>query len=450
MSPARALLLATAALLPSLPLKAIAADTSGLRTQLALATEDSDNLARIELLRRILDAEPGDTASHQQLVELWLAISDYDMAEAALNAWPAAPAKLAALTRARILRDRDKDVPGAVRVLRAYLLTTPADLDAHEALVSALLATDNAPAQIAALDALIALQRNATHLIQRANAKLRAADYAGALADAKAAQALEPDSPTVKRDLPAFERLDETLHAIPPLDAALAKHPNDLAKRIERAWWLRYGGMLARSLADADAALAFAPDSVAARLTRARARYMLNQLRADDARRDEWIDVTKPHALDTALAIATADLALAEHPTDTAQLRKRARALNEAGQYLLAQRDSEAALALSPTDAGIALEALYAATMLGQDPAPLFRRIEQMKPPKAQLALANGHLADLYFRQSNLPLALEFADRSLTLAETEFMLRVKAAALQRLGRPDEAATATRRANALHQ
>jgi len=45
-------------------------------------------------------------------------------------------------------------------------------------------------------------------------------------------------------------------------------------------------------------------------------------------------------------------------------------------------------------------------------------------------------------------LALEFADRALALDETIPMLRVKAATLKRLGRPDEAAVASKRADSL--
>jgi tetratricopeptide (TPR) repeat protein len=448
MASARFSLFAAAAFSLTLGFLQAAPDATKLREQLELATTGDDTLSRIEILRRLLDADPTDAASHRLLIELWLGVKDYDMAEATLNAWPEAPADLSALTRAAILRHRDNNIPGAASVLREYLAKSPRDIPAHEALVSALLATQDFAAQVAALDALIALKRDAANLIQRANAKLRAGDFTGALADAQAAQALEPEAEVVKGAMPAFERLQEALAALPPLDAALAANPQDFPKLLERAWWLRYGNVLARSLADADAAVAIAPDSLAARITRARVRYLLDQLKAEDALRDELIDVGKAHAIETLLAIAAGDAALAKNPKDAAQLRNRAHALNEAEQYLLAQRDAEAALALAPKDVAAGLEALFATALLGQDPAPALRRLEVMKPSKMQLALANGYVADYYLRQSNLPLALEFADRSLALQETAYQLRVKAAALQRLGRAEEAAAATHRANAI--
>ncbi|MGH8046977.1 MAG: hypothetical protein ACREKL_07000, partial [Chthoniobacterales bacterium] len=114
-----------------LPLHA-APDTTKLREQLQLATKDGDTLSRIELLRRILDANPSDAKSQELLIALWLNIEDYDMAEAALNAWPAAPPKTVVLTRAQILRNRDKDFSGAVKLLNDYLAKFPKDTAAWE------------------------------------------------------------------------------------------------------------------------------------------------------------------------------------------------------------------------------------------------------------------------------------------------------------------------------
>lgn len=444
----RPFLLATGVLCVTATSALAAPDVAKLREQLQLATTDDDTLSRIELLRRILDSEPGDTASHRLLVELWLKIADYDMAESTLKAWPDAPAGFAALARSEILLKRDKDTAGAVRVLRDYLATAPKDAAAWSALADALLATDDAKGQLEALDALIVLQPDSKRLIQRAQAKFRLGDYTGAIADAKAAQALSPDSDFVKANLPQFERLAEALQMLPPLDAAIQKDPQDFAKLLERSWWRRYGGMNTQSLADADAALAVVPDSVMARIARERARYLLDEVKADDVLRDEFIEVRKAHSLEAARTIAAADLALAKNAKDVESLRKRAFALNDAEQYLLAKRDAEAALAIDPKAVPVALEALYATEMLGQDPAALYRRIEQMQPTKPQLGTAAGYLAEFYLRGSNLPLALEFADRSLALREDARILRVKAAALQRLNRNDEAKAAMRRADTL--
>jgi tetratricopeptide (TPR) repeat protein len=452
MSLPRTLLLATAAFLPLGASLRAAPDVAKLRDQLALATTDADTLSRIELLRRILDAEPVDTKSHQLLIELWLKIQDYDMAEATLKAWPDAPPAVAALTTAQVLRYRDRDIPGAIRVLREYLAKSPKDLDAHHALVSALLTTNDAKAQIAALDALILLERDETSYIQRANAKLADGDYTGAIADAKTAQSINADANIVKSNLPQFERLGETLKALPPLDAAITANPHDYAKLLDRSWWLRYGGLNARALADANAALALEPDSLMAKLARARTGYLLDQIKADDVKRDDLIDVSKPHALETSEAIAACDLALASDPKNVTQLSARAAALNDAEQYLLARRDADTALAIDPKAADAALAGIYASVMLGDDTtaATLLRQVESMKPNKAKFSQALGDLSDLYLQKSNLPIALDLADKSIALKPTEHAWRVKAAALQRMGRTKEAQAAFARADKLKQ
>lgn len=425
---------------------ASAPDLAKLKSQLSLAENDHDKLAQIEILRRILDADPQDTKSHQALIDLWLDIEDYDMAQATVDAWTNAPAGTVALTHAAVLRYRDEDIPAAIKVLRDYLAKSPKDVDAWKALVSCLLTTHDAAAQVDALNALIALQPSPDAYMERANAKLQLRDYTGAMADARAAQKMDPDASTVKQNMPTFERMEEALKAIAPLDAALAKDPKDVSALLARAWWFRYGGMNDRSLTDAQAALTILPDSIMARIAAARAQYLLDQLKAEDALRDLSIDVNKAHSLEAAQAIVTDDLALAKNPKDAKALRDRAYALNDAQQFLLAKRDAEAALAIDSKFAAAAMEDLYATEMLGQDPAPTYRRIEGMKPPKDQMSLAAAYLGEYYLRQSSLQLALEFAQKSLDLKETERALRTKAAVLNRL----EAKAATSRADAIHQ
>lgn len=449
MSPTRILPFAAAAFFPALvPLHAAPQDIGPLLAQLQLATGDDDTLARIELLRRILDAAPGDSASHALLIRLWIDIGDYDMAGATLAAWPDAPADLAAITRAKIQRFRNKDAAGAVRTLNEYLASAPGNIEAWKLLVDTLIASDDQAAALEALDALIKLEKTATALIQRANVKVALGDYPGAIADAEAAQALDADADIVKNSLPRFERLKETDAALPALDAAITKDPRDFAALVERAWWFLYGGVQKRTAADAGAALAVRPGSLAARILKFDALYGLGEIESWKARAEENVDVLKSIHLSTAQAIAACDTALAKNPGDAAQLRARAFALNEAEQYLLAQADAESALDLDPKNAKAALEGIFATAMLGGDSAPLFRRLEAMKPAKSQLALANGYLAEMYFRQSNFALTLEFANRSLAAQETERFLRVKASVLQRLDRGAEAAAALKRADAL--
>lgn len=449
MTPGRCLLLG-AAVLAFAGSVAAAPDPAALDAQLAMATEADDLLARIEILRRIVEADPANAAARRQLVELWLAARDYDLAAATLDAWPEAPADLTALTRAAVRRFRDEDPAGAIAILRAHLDGAPRDLAAQRALVAVLLTTNDVPAQITALDALLKLEPGAQNLLARANARLRAGDYPGALVDARAAQALAPEDATVKADLPTFDRLAEALDALPPLDAAIKANPRDPKALVERAWWRRYGGMNPASLADSDAALAVSPDSLAARVLRARTRYLLGEIKAEEARDADAIDVTKPLALDAILRIQAFDETLARSPKNSAALAERASALNAAEQFLLARRDAGAALALAPENSAAALELLFADTRLGEDPAPALRRLEAMKAPRADLALAYGYVANFSLAQGNLPLALEFSEKSLAARETAWVLKIQSAALMRLGRTEEGNAAMTRANALPQ
>jgi tetratricopeptide (TPR) repeat protein len=438
------------AIFPALaPLRA-ATDTSDLRAQLELATTDKDDLSRIEILRRILDAEPGDAKSHQLLIELWLKIQDYDMAESTLEAWPDAPAELAALTRAQVLRLRDQDVAGAIRVLEAYLKTAPKSVPALEMLVDDLLLTEDHLATLGALDRLVWLQHWPKNLLHRADVKLLLGDYRGAVSDAKAAKKLNPEAEVVKENLPKFERVEEALNTLPPLDKTLAANPKDFTTLLTRSWWRRYGYMLDGALADAQAAAALQPSSLMAKIAVARASYMLDKVKAADVRRDSLIDVDKAHSIESAQAIALCDLALAANPKDVAQLTKRAIALDDAEQYLLARRDVDAALAIDPKSADAGIAGIQAAVLMGDDTgaATLLRQVEAMKPKKAPLAKALTDLANVYLEKSNLALANELADKSLALQESEPALRVKAAALQRLGKTDEAKAAFARADEL--
>lgn len=423
-------------------------DTAKLREQLQLATEDHDTLARIELLRRILDAEPSDAAAHRALIDLWLSVSDYDMAEAALNGWPAAPADVVAITRAKVLRYRDEDLKGAIRTLSDYLAASPKDVTAWTQLVDCLQAAKDYPALLEALNAFIALDRSGKNLVDRANARQALGDFTGAISDARAAQSIEPEADIVKNSLPQFERLEETLKAIPPLDAALAKNPDDMQTLLDRAWWWRYGGVNDRSLADAEAAVKLSPESLSALIAKYRALYLLDRVKSWEARDQTKIDVSKSLALETARAILAADLALSKKPGDTTQLAKRAYSLNEAGQYALARADADEALGIDPKTAAAALEAIFALTMQGSDPAAYFRQLEKADPTAEQTSLANGYIADMYFRQSDYTVALEFAERGLAAQENERLLRVKASCLQRLGRGEEAAAAQKRADTL--
>ena len=78
-----------------------------LREQLALAEEDEDTYAQIELLRRILEKEPRDAALRGRVTELWLSINDLEMSESIVGEWQEAPAALRAKVLATVLFGRE-------------------------------------------------------------------------------------------------------------------------------------------------------------------------------------------------------------------------------------------------------------------------------------------------------------------------------------------------------
>ena len=106
-----------------------AALAASLRDQLALAEKDEDTYAQIELIRRILDKEPGDGDLREQLSDLWLAVEDYDMAESVVREWTNAPASVRARVFATALFVRDQKKAEAVALLEGFLAGHPEDIE---------------------------------------------------------------------------------------------------------------------------------------------------------------------------------------------------------------------------------------------------------------------------------------------------------------------------------
>ena len=106
-----------------------------LRDQLALAGKNEDTHAQIELIRRILDQEPGDGDLREQLADLWMSVEDYDMAEATLREWSDAPEAVRANVLAAVLFERDQKKDEAVAMLEEYLARNPDDLEIMRQLV---------------------------------------------------------------------------------------------------------------------------------------------------------------------------------------------------------------------------------------------------------------------------------------------------------------------------
>ncbi len=419
-----------------------------LAAQIQMAREAQDDTAEIELLRRWLDKKPDDAAARQQLVSLWLALPDYNMAEAALADWKNPDPGFAARAAAQIAWKRDEDIEKALGILRARAQADPSDRETRLLLASYLARDGYRPEQLAVLDKLIAENPDAGLLLDRAEARRLLDDPAGAVKDAKKAASMDPDSARIKNALPDYERLEKSLAEIAKIDKALQRDPASAGLRLERALWLLYAALPAKALADAEAGLKQTPGSLAATILKVRAMAALGQTDNAKALAEFHIDLSKPtETPDVLRGIFQADKEIAKNPKNAAAFVTRSFHLNNDGQFRLALLDCQAARDLDPSNVTALNNAAFASCRLGNlpDATAYAQSLEALKPSPAALAQVLGFLADLAFQQSNFTLALEFADRSLAAKSDPGMWKLKAATLTRLGRTTEADAALKAA-----
>lgn len=425
-------------------LLSLAVARGDLAEQIAQAAADSDPHAQIELLRRWTDAHPGDQKALQNLVTLWLAVSDFERASDSLRA--VSDAGFSARSEAEILWRRDKNVDGSVEVLRQRVTAAPEDRSSAILLADYLRQAGLPAEQVEVLEPLIAKHADPDLLLDRAQAWLALEDPRQALADFRRAASLDPDGRRVQAERPAFERLEQALADI----AILEKLPPSTGRDLRLGFCRLSGGMNARARKSADAGLAIWPASASAKILSARARVAERALDAAKARSDLRVDVMapaeSPEALDGLLAT---DAALAEKPSDIQARTDRAGWLCLAGQNLLASDDIDAVLTASPSNIPALHLAVAISLRLGNFAAAAAHanRLESLKAPKAVLCDVMTGLGQLAFERSQFPLALDFANRSLAAGSTPEAWKLKAACHTRLGQPNEAADAAKKAGA---
>lgn len=423
---------------------ASAGAASDLEQKLGLAREAEDTHAEIELLRRWLDIHPGDAGAVEELVGLWLEVPDYGMALQTLNQTTAPDPGLVARTNAEVALKRDEKVPAALEILRTRVTAAPKDRETRLMLADYLAKAGERKEQIALLDTLIADKSDFGLLLDRADAKLAAGDPKGALADFRQAAAEGPDETRVRNSRVGFERLESALTAIAILDKAA----NSPQTHFNKSYFWFYGGVPNSGLAEAALGLRSWPESVYGRILETRGLVANGSLAAAKAREDRHIDVSV--ALEDEKArpgILQADAALAKKPGDLQQLINRASWLNYSGHYVLGMDDIERVLKEDPSN----LSALHYAVALslrqGNFPAATAyaEKLKTLKAPREILSDVYAGLAQLAFEQSQLPLALEFAQRSIEAKPLPHVWKLKSACHSRLGQPNEAADAMKQA-----
>lgn len=433
--PALLMLLAAAAV------STLRADT--LRDQLALADGAADVYAQIEIVRRILDTEPRNAQLHERLVNQWLAVRDYDMAEKAILDWKDAPDPLRASVLATVLYYRDNRLADAITLLE----------EAHgRALENTALTTqlaeylafkeDNARI-IALLESTPGINENADLLIIRAKARMRSKDFEGTLRDFALAKSADKNDDAVKSFWTTAERLKIAMPEIQKRMDILEKEPGNVSALITRAYWYYYVYSLAYlAHVDAKAAYEAAPDSVAARLVYAKCAVSTTRMTAGDALKNLGVDTERslpsPEVLEQ---IRQADEAVAATPKDAKTFVARGLLLNEqAFQYTLGLRDAGAALALDPGNTAARLEKISSLARLKNYDAAVaeFAALQTAKPPAADLATAASQLAATAFGAGRLDLALNHINFAIKEAPSAQYYRQRAAILQRLNRPADA------------
>ena len=410
-----------------------------LREQLALAEEDEDTYAQIELLRRILEKEPRDAALRGRLTELWLSINDLEMSESIVGEWQEAPAALRAKVLATVLFGREGKKTEAVALLDRYLAEHPEDLEMTRQLAGYL---DKMGEQKKAVDLLgkaPGVEKDARLLVARALARRSLQDFAGALSDFEVADRSDPENESVINNRASFDRLRTAVAGIRAASNVLAEQPGDSAALISRAYWyLSTGAANGAAFNDAEAAQKVDPGSVAALILFAEASNRTGRLSPKDAREKLEVDVSKPIPTLAVLDnLWRQDRQISKNPRDVSALLRRSIELREnAQQGLLALRDARSALSLDPNSAaarGAKMSALAKVGKIEEAIAEL-RNVESAKPPPAVLAESLSSLAEAAMGASQLELALAFSDKAIAAKPQARFYRQRAAILQRLER----------------
>ena len=409
--------------------------------QIQKARLDQDNLAEIELIRRWLDKHPDDATERRELVTLWLAVSDFNMAESALSEWKNAEPGFAVRTTAQIALLRDKKLEQALDLLRQRAKAAPADRETRVLLATFLARDAYRAEQVAVLDKLILEKPSADLLFDRAQARRLLNEPERAVADARRAAAMDPESYRIKNGLPEFDRLEKMLVQIALIEKELKREPGSAVLLFQRALWRLYGSLPSLALADAQAGLDKMPGSVAGKILKVRAQLGIGQIDRTKALMEFHVNSTKPLETPELLqGVLLGDKMIAQDPKLAQAYVTRSFHLNNDEQYYLAVIDCRSALDLDPRNLDALNNATFASCKLGDIPAATsyVQKLQSLNPPPATLARMLGFLAEAVFQRSDYLLAIEYADRSLAAKPDPKLWKIKAAALTRLGRTVEA------------
>jgi predicted Zn-dependent protease len=435
-----------------------------LRDQLKKAQDAEDKPAIIELSRRIVAIVPNDSDMWDMLAQTQLESEELDGLERTLNEWQKASRRPTAAIedfRAGLCFKR-KDYQCAEQHWLAFIATKPprtnvaTDYDNLAELCAAQARwADHAAYRTKA----IAAQDTAARRVLRAVAFLRLHNWDAAYADMAKANKMDATNPQVKQWLPEFERLQKFLPQIKPLDAQIAKSPNDPATAgllLERARVLILAGRPLLAIDDAERAFKLQPASMRARIELAEA--LLDAGQAEKAakldvdkylrRGEDKLATASPsrggHVSNEALReLGTLDARLSMNPKDADTLVARAKILRDLRQFTLALADANAALAINDKSAAAHFE-------VAQDLDGLDRQKEALLHARIATEL-DPHNSNMWFfrgvlerQRADFAGAVASQTRSIEISESLVALGEREQCERRIGKTAEADADVRR------
>ena len=425
-----------------------------LRTQLKTAQEANDKPAIIELSRRIVAIAPNDSDTWDTLAQTQLETDDLDGLGRTLDAWRKAfqrpPAAIGDF-RAGLCFKRG-DYQCAEQHWLAFIATKPsaADVATNYDNLAELCAAQARWADHASYRTkAVAAQDTAARRVSRACAFLRLHKWDAAYADMAMANKMDAADAQVKEWLPQFERLQQFLPQIKPLDAQIAKSPNDPAVAgllLERARVFILAGRPLLAIDDGERAFKLQPASMRPRIELAEA--LLDAGQPENAAK---LDVDRylrrgedKHVSDQALReLGMLDARLSANPKDADALVARARILRDLRQFTLALADANAALATNDKSAAAHFEAAQDLDGLDRQKEALLqaRIATELDPQNSNLWFFRGVLER---QRADFAGAVGSQTRSIEISESPVALSEREQCERRIGKTAEADADLRR------
>jgi tetratricopeptide (TPR) repeat protein len=266
------------------------------------------------------------------------------------------------------------------------------------------------------------------------------------------ANKMDATNPQVKEWLPQFEQLQKFLPQIKPLDAQIAKSPNDVALLLERARIFTLASRPLLAIDDAERAFKLQPASMRARVQLAEA--FLDAGKPENAAKlevDRYLRRGEDkHVSDDALReLGTLDARLSANPKDADALLARAKILRELRQFTLALADAGAALAINDKSAAAHFEAAQDLDGLDREKEALLhaRIATELDPEDSKIWFFRGVLER---QRADFTGAVASQTRSIEINESLVALSEREQCERRVGKTAEADADLRRIQELRQ